>query len=80
MRIVTPASYRAEMTKRYPGAARRYPGASWLDPPECSNCGEAAAALVELATWESGMGDEEFYHLCATCLQAALDAVKAAGG
>lgn len=74
MRIVTPSTYRADMTKRYPGA-------TWLDdPPECTECGQASPALAELVTYDTDFGDEENYCLCATCLQAALDGVKAAGG
>ena len=72
MRIVTPASYRAEMTKRYPGVA-------WPDnPPECAECGQASPALAEFDHY-SDYGDLEFSRLCATCLQEALDGVKAAG-
>ena len=75
MKIVTPTTYRAEMLQRYPRAG------PWIDdPPECSNCGQAAAALVELVAYDTGFGDEEVFYLCATCLQAALDAVKVAGG
>lgn len=75
MKIVTPATYRAQMIQRYPGAG------PWIDnPPECSNCGQAAAALVELVTYDSDAGGEVIFRLCATCLQMALDGVKAAGG
>lgn len=78
MKIVTPATYRAEMIQRYPRAGG---GGTWVnDPPTCSECGQAAAALVELVTYDTDFGDEAVFYLCATCLQAALDAVKVAGG
>jgi len=78
MKIVTPSSYHADMIQLRPRAGG---GGTWVnDPPECSNCGQAAAALVELVTYDTNFGDEAVFYLCATCLQAALDAVKVAGG
>jgi hypothetical protein len=73
MKIVTAASYREDMARKYPGAG------PWInDPPECSDCGQPAAVLAELVSYDTNFGDVEIYRLCATCLQAALDGVKAA--
>lgn len=47
--------------------------------PQCSQCKKYAAALAEFDHYGE-YGDLEFCRLCATCLQAALDGVKAAGG
>ena len=75
MKIITVASYREDMVCQYPGAG------PWIDnPPQCSDCGQPAAVLAEFVSYDTGFGDVETYRLCATCLQAALDAVKVAGG
>jgi len=76
MKIVTPSSYHADMIQLRPRAGG---GGTWVnDPPTCSECGQAAAALVELVTYDTHFGDTESFRLCATCLQKALDGVKAA--
>ena len=73
MKIVTAATERADSIKAFPKTP-----SLWISaPPRCDKCKQEADAVAEFHVFNN-YGDEDYMRLCAACLQAALDGVKAA--